>query len=42
MYICYTESASRKNVHNFQRNARGNHLVFQDDTNFSPREAYPQ
>ena len=26
---------------NFQRNARGGHLVFQNEAYFSPREAYP-
>ena len=30
-----------KNVDNFQRNARGGHFVFQNEANFSPREAYP-
>ena len=29
-----------KKVDNFQRNAHGGHLVFQNETNFSPREAY--
>ena len=31
-----------KNVDNFQRNARSCHLVFQNEANFGPREAYPQ
>ena len=30
-----------KNVQNFQRNAHGGHLVFQNVATFSPREAYP-
>ena len=30
-----------KNVANFQRNVRGGHLVFKNEANFSPREAYP-
>ena len=34
-------SCGVKNVDNFQRNARGSHLVFQNEATFSPREAYP-
>ena len=30
-----------KNVYYFQRNARGGHLVFQNEAIFVPREAYP-
>ena len=30
-----------ENVDNFQRNARWGHLVFQNEANFSPSEAYP-
>ena len=30
-----------KNADYFQRNARGGHLVFQNQAIFSPREAYP-
>ena len=30
-----------KNVDYFQRNARGGHLVFQNEATFLPREAYP-
>ena len=29
-----------KKIDNFQRNARGGYLVFQNEVNFSPREAY--
>ena len=29
------------NVDYFQRNARGSHLVFQNEAIFLPREAYP-
>ena len=29
-------------VDNFQRNAHGRHLVFQNEAYFLPREAYPQ
>ena len=31
-----------KNVDYFQRNARGGHLVFQNEAIFLSREAYPQ
>ena len=31
-----------ENVPNFQRNTRGGHLLFQNEANFSPIEAYPQ
>ena len=31
-----------KKVDNFQRNACSGHLVFQNEANFSPREAYLQ
>ena len=34
-------TSQQKRVDNFQRNARGGHLVFQNEANFSPREAYP-
>ena len=30
-----------ENVDNFQRNVSGGHLVFQNEANFSLREAYP-
>ena len=30
-----------KKVDNFQRNACSCHLIFQNEANFSPREAYP-
>ena len=30
-----------ENVNYFQRNARGGHLVFQNESVFLPREAYP-
>ena len=35
------EKQTVKNVDYFQRNARGGHLVFQNEAIFSPREAYP-
>ena len=31
-----------KKVDNFQRNARGSHLVFQNEASFIPRESYHQ
>ena len=34
-------NSQKKNVDNFQRNARGGHLVFKDEANFLPIEAYP-
>ena len=33
-------NSQQNNVDNFQRNARGGHLVFQNEANFSPREDY--
>ena len=52
VYLLYTSHMKRfnllpirnnqyKNVDYFQRNARGGHLVFQNEAIFSPREAYP-
>ena len=50
IYICYTmktfnlllmRNSQLKNVDNFQRNARGGHLVFQNEANFLPIESYP-
>ena len=35
-----TSISQQKKVDNFQRNARGGHLVFQNEANFSSREAY--
>ena len=37
----YEEQPVEKNVDYFQRNARGGHLVFQNEAIFLPREAYP-
>ena len=34
------ENQPVENVDNFQRNARSGHLVFQNEANISPREAY--
>ena len=34
-------TSQQKKVHNIQRNARGGHLIFPNEANFSPREAYP-
>ena len=34
-------NSQQKNVDYFQRNARGGHLVFQNEAIFLPREAYP-
>ena len=36
-----TRNSQLKNVDYFQRNARGGHLVFQNEAIFLPREAYP-
>ena len=36
------KNSQYKNVDYFQRNARGGHLVFQNEAIFLPREAYPQ
>ena len=35
-------NSQQKNVDYFQRNARGSHLVFQNEAIFLPRVAYPQ
>ena len=34
-------NSQKINVDNFQRNAGGGHLVFQNEANFLPRERYP-
>ena len=37
----FMRTGQKKKVDNFQRNTCGSHFVFQNDANFSPREAYP-
>ena len=38
--IVLMRTSKQKNVDNLQRNAHSSHLVFQNEANFSPREAY--
>ena len=38
--ILLMRTSQKKKVDNFQRNARGSHLVFQNEANFSAREAH--
>ena len=41
-YISPMKRLNLQNVDYFQRNARGGHLVFQNEATFLPREAYPR